>query len=92
MTKTELVAFLVRRKAEADIGAIAWADVVTAVQALDAGQKQAIVTAIRQRKVDVGRILVQAVLDLVESRATTAVQTALADDTLTVTELGQLIP
>jgi hypothetical protein len=92
MTKTELVAFLARRKAEADIGAIAWADVVTAVQALDAGQKQAIVTAIRQRKVDVGRILVQAVLDLVESRATTAVQTALADDTLTVTELGQLIP
>jgi hypothetical protein len=40
----------------------------------------------------VGRLLVQAVVSLIEQRAETAVQNALADDTLTVTELGTLVP
>ena len=92
MTKAELVAFLARRKADADVQAVVWADVVAAVQAMDAGTKDSIVQAVRARRVDVGRIIVQAVVTLIEQRAVTAVQTALADDTLTVTELGQLIP
>ncbi len=92
MTKAELVELLARRKASADVQAIVWADIVAAVQALSAEQRQSIVEAVRARRVDVGRLLVQAVIDLVESRATTAVQAALADDTLTVSELGQLVP
>ncbi len=92
MTKAELVELLARRKASADVQAIVWADIVAAVQALSAGEKQAIVEAVRARRVDVGHILVQAVVSLIEQRAVTAVQDALADDTLTITELGTLVP
>jgi len=92
VTKTELIAFLASRKAQHDLGAVVWADVVAAVQALTADQKNAIVSAVRERRIDVGRLLVTAVADLVESRASTAVQNALADDTLTVSELTTLIP
>ncbi len=92
MTKAELVDLLARRKAEADIRSIGWPDIVAAVQALTAEQRQTIVEAVRARRVDVGRLLVQAVVSLIEQRAETAVQNALADDTLTVTELGTLVP
>jgi hypothetical protein len=92
VTKAELVDLLARRKAEADIRSIGWPDIVAAVQALTAEQRQTIVEAVRARRVDVGRLLVQAVVSLIEQRAETAVQNALADDTLTVTELGTLVP
>lgn len=92
MTRAELVAILARRKAEADLAAVVWADVVAAVQAMDAGKKAEIVAAVKERRVDVGRLIITAVVALVESRAQTAAQQALADDTLTVNELAALFP
>ncbi len=92
MNKAELVGILARRKSEADLAKVVWADVVAAVQAMDTGQKDAIVAAVRERRVDVGRLIITAVVALVESRAQSAVQNALAVDNLTMAELAALIP
>ena len=91
-TKDEMATLLSRRLVSAKMDDSTWSDLVASIQATTPQEKDWLVKQIAQAKYrEVGQALHAALLKDAEERAKTAVNTMLADDTLTLAELDTLI-
>ena len=91
MTKDELRLALIKRLVPKLKAALTWADVASAITALSAAQKAALVEMVKRDDADgFARRVFVAVQSAVIAAATTQVDALLADDTLTVAELESL--
>ena len=93
MTSAELRTMLINRKVQALRDTVAFADIAGGVSALDASQKDALVTAARAGDATgLGTLVLQATAQKLKTTATTAVDAALADGSLSLAELQALFP
>ncbi len=91
-TKDQIIDILSQRKVSSQMNSSTWNDLVSAIQVYDAQQKERFVKFIIEgRHNEVGRLLQDALLANAEQRAKDEVSAMLADDTLSLTEIDELV-
>ena len=91
-TKDEMVNILAQRQLSDMLMNSTWSDLVSAISAYDQQQKNKLVKLIATRKSKlVGELLYQALLDDAKGRALSYVNARLADDSLSLQEIDELL-
>jgi len=92
MTRAQVIADIKSRLVNKRVSELVWGDITASVVALNAGQKQAIVTAFRSQDPQrVSRLLFRAVHNKVVADAQTEADAMMADDSLSLTELQRIL-
>jgi len=92
MTRAQVIANIKSRLVNKRVSELVWGDITASVVALNAGQKQAIVTAFRSQDPQrVSRLLFRAVHNKVVADAQTEADAMMADDSLSLTELQRIL-
>ena len=92
MTKAEAIALITKRLLPRRMAALTWAEFVSGMGDMDAGQKADLLSAVRENNAErIGNAVLHQIRQTCRVLAATDAEAALADDSLSLAELDKVL-